>query len=113
MVGTGFEAGCFGAAARSVKVIRLAAGCLRPVFAGDSANLRFAPPKVLPSATRWDVVNGSSGIGGGPRIDGRLRIGEPIGDAGVVVRMMLGDFSASGSLLGDEVIFEGCGRREN
>ena len=113
MVGTGLEAGSFGAAALSAKVIRFAAGGLRPVFAGDSANLRLAPPRLLVGATSWDVVNGSSGIGGGPKIDGRLRIGEPMGEAGVVVRMILGDLSARGSLPGEDTIFDGCGSREN
>ena len=54
---------------------------------------------------RWDVVNGSSGTGGGPRIEGLLRIGESSGEI-VLVRMMFGDFSASGILAGDG-IFDG------
>jgi hypothetical protein len=36
-----------------------------------------------------------------------------MGEAGVIARMMLGDFSARGSLLGEDIIFDGCGRREN
>lgn len=29
------------------------------------------------------------------------------------MRIMLGDLSARGTLLGVDIIFEGCGRREN
>jgi hypothetical protein len=104
----GLAANCFGATALSARVIRLAAGCFKPV----SWSLRFAPPSVgagKGGAMRWDVVNGSSGIdgaGGGPRIEGRLRTGEQSGEKGVLVRRMLGLFSAKGILLGD-ASFEG------
>jgi hypothetical protein len=102
----GLAANSFGATARSARVIRLAAGCFKPV----SWSLRFAPPSVGTGkgAMRWDVVNGSSGIdgaGGGPRIEGRLRTGEQSGEV-VLVRRMLGLFSAKGIFLGD-ASFEG------
>ena len=107
----GFAANCFGATALSARVILFEAGGFNPV----SGSLRLAPPpSVLLEATRWDVVNGSSSgrekIGGGPRMEGRLRNRETSGD--VRVRWILGDFSARGILLGD-AIFEGCGSRDS
>lgn len=104
----GLAANCFGAAALSARVILLAAGGFNPV----SGSFRFAPP-ANGCAARWEVVNGFSGIekiGGGPRIEGRLRIGESVGE--VCVRRMFGDFSARGSLLGD-AIFESVGSRDS
>ena len=107
----GFAANCFGAAALSARVILFVAGGFNPV----SGSLRFAPPpSVVLGAMRWDVVNGKSSgrerMGGGPRMEGRLIIGEPSGE--VRVRWILGDFSARTILLGD-AIFEGCGSRES
>jgi len=101
----GRDASCLGAAALSARVIRFAAGGLRPV----SASFRFAPPMLeagAEGAMSWDAVRRSSLFegGGGPRIEGRLRIGE-VGGEVVLVRRMFGDFSPKGILLG-EGIFE-------
>lgn len=111
VINEGFAANCFGAAALSARVILFAAGGFNPV----SGSLRFAPPpRVVLGAMRWDVVNGNSSgrekIGGGPRMEGRLKVGEASGE--IRVRWILGDFSAKGILLGD-AIFEGCGSRDS
>lgn len=106
----GRAAGFRGAVALSARVMRFAAGGLRPV----SWSLRLAPPIVADWVVRrealntggasWEVVSGSSGIegGAGPRMEGLLN-GEPKGE---VIRMIFGDLSASTTLEGD-AIFDG------
>lgn len=125
----GLAANCFGATARSARVIRFDAGGLIPV----SALLRFAPPARGAIAggsaksgalTRWDVVSGSStswiaNMGAGPKMEGRLSgdlKGDLTGDFGgeaVCCWNMFGDFSARAILLGDAILEVGWGRRES
>ena len=111
VINEGFAANCFGAAALSARVILFAAGGFNPV----SGSLRLAPPpsEVL-GAMRCDVVNknssGRAKLGGGPRMEGRLRVGKASGEDRVC--WILGDFSVRGILLGD-AIFEGCGSRDS
>ena len=105
--GTGFAAGCFGAAALSARAILFAAGGFNPV----SGSLRFAPTvrvfDNVEGATRWDARRGSSRStggtkerteGAGSRIEGRLSSAEVVGDK------MFGDFSARGILLGEAIL---------